>query len=598
MYRKTFSKARSALIGFSFLTFGTVLFSSTSAMASEYQVGDEIQLQILATSDMHGRFLPYDYVLNQEDYSGSCAQVATAVDDLRTEDTIVIDAGDIIQSNSSELFWQDDLHPMMLAMNEIGYDVWVAGNHDFDCGMDTLCQIIPQNNATLLCGNVYDEDMNPLADDYTIIERSGVKIAIIGMVSPIIQSVNSSQLGGWTVTDPVEETRKVIDEIEDQVDILIAVDHMDIDEELGMENSGAEDLAYACPELDLIIAAHGHKEVENVFINGVPIIENAISGETLAQILMDLEYTDDGWEMDRIGTKLLYMEEYDADETLSDQLQPYHERAVEDAETVIGYMDSEYLAAPDEIPGVPTARVEDSALIDFINEAILYYSGADVTSSALTFSDANIYEGEIRKCDISHIYRYSNTIYNMEMTGAQLKKWMEWCACFYNTYEEGDLTISFNPDFASYNYDSFSGVNYEINIANEPGSRIENLTWPDGSPVEDDDVFIAAVTSYRYAYLSSYGTVFEEGDELPKLIQADVRSDIGDVRNWLVSYISNELDGVVTASCDYNWQVTGNDWDEDLHQEAVDRINDGSITWQLTNGWTPNTTSVTVEDLL
>ena len=96
------------------------------------------------------------------------------------------------------------------------------------------------------------------------------------------------------------------------------------------------------------------------------------------------------------------------------------------------------------------------------------------------------------------------------MTGAQLKKYMEWTVSYYNTYKPGDLTISFSEDMRAYNYDMFQGVNYEINIANEVGSRIENLTWPDGTPVEDDDTFTIAVNNYRAnSQLLTVGEVFQ-----------------------------------------------------------------------------------------
>ncbi len=79
-------------------------------------------------------------------------------------------------------------------------------------------------------------------------------------------------------------------------------------------------------------------------------------------------------------------------------------------------------------------------------------------------------------------YKHTNTLYKLHMTGAQLKKYMEWSANYYNTFRPGDLTISFNPAIRAYNYDMFEGVLYDVDISAEPGSRIRNLTWPDGAP--------------------------------------------------------------------------------------------------------------------
>ncbi len=150
------------------------------------------------------------------------------------------------------------------------------------------------------------------------------------------------------------------------------------------------------------------------------------------------------------------------------------------------------------------------------------------------------------KCDMSRIYKFTNTLYKLRMTGAQLKKFMEWSAAYYNTFRPGDLTISFNPDIRAYNYDMFAGVNYEVNIANAPGSRIEILTWPDGVPVADDDAFDIAVNNYRAnSQLLTPGEIFE-ADDMPTLLEMDVRGDIGGVRELIRDYIVNVKGGAIS----------------------------------------------------
>ena len=516
-----------------------------------------IQLQILATSDMHGRFMPYNYIFDEEDLSGSCAQIATAVNELRNENTIVVDAGDIIQDNSAELFLNDEMHPMMLAMNDIQYDVWTTGNHEYNFGMDVLKRIIPQNSGELICGNVYDPDGERLAPAYTIIERNGVKVGIIGMVTPNIQRWDSTNLTGYTITDPVEETKKAIKELEGKVDVLIALDHMDVNNELDVSGSGVEDLANACPELDLIIAAHGHKMIDDLTINGVPIIENKNYAETLGRILIDLTKTDEGWEVNTVSTKILMMEDYLADEAMVTELTPYHERAIEDAHTVYGHLNGEYMANPETVNGVPAAVLEDTPFIDLLNHMQLYYSGADISASILCTEDANIYGSEIRKCDIYRAYKFPNYLCTVKMTGSQLKKLLEYNAAYYNTYKEGDEFVSADENYAIYLYNMFSGINYDINISKEAGERIENLTWPDGSEVLDDDIFTLATNNY-YAgsYLTNPGPIYEEGDT-PIMLENNVRSDIGGIQELLTDYIVNVMGGEINLEVDNNWKLTG-----------------------------------------
>ena len=111
----------------------------------------------------------------------------------------------------------------------------------------------------VLNGNVYDEEGKLLTGtSYTIVEKDGVKIALIGMVTPNITRWDSANLEGYKVTDPVEETKKIIEEIGDQADIIVAAEHMGESNEYEVDNSGVVDLANACPELDVILAAHEH----------------------------------------------------------------------------------------------------------------------------------------------------------------------------------------------------------------------------------------------------------------------------------------------------------------------------------------------------
>ena len=213
-----------------------------------------MDLQILATSDTHGKFDPWDYAANKADASGSVAQQATAIKENRTKTTLVVDAGDTIQANSAELFLNDDVHPMIAAQNAIGYDVYVTGNHEYNYGMATLEKVLSQQKAKVLTGNVYSPEGKPLADGYTIINKGGVKIGVIGMVTPNITRWDAKNLEGWTVTNPVDESRKIIDKIKNNVDVIIGVMHMDVDNEYGVYGSGVTDLANACPEFDVIVA--------------------------------------------------------------------------------------------------------------------------------------------------------------------------------------------------------------------------------------------------------------------------------------------------------------------------------------------------------
>ena len=539
-----------------------------------------MDLQILATSDTHGKFDPWDYAANKEDTTGSVAQQATAIKQLRTADTLVIDAGDTIQGNSSQLFLEDDVHPMVAAMNAIGYDVWVTGNHEYNYGMDTLQKIMAEQNAKVLTGNVYAPDGTPLADGYTIVRKKDLKIGLIGMVTPNITRWDAVNLTGWTVTNPVDECRKIIDQIKGQVDVLIGVMHMDTENEYGVYGSGVTDLANACPEFDVIIAAHGHKEIPGEEINGVLVIENKNAGTTMSEIHLQLQRQWNGrWKVVGRSSESLQIAEYEADPELVALLAPYDERAKADAVIPIGELRGGNMAPDNEVENIPSPMVQDTALLDFINEVQLYYTGAQVSATAMTSMTGQMREGTIRKCDLTSIYTYENTLYKLQMNGAQLRDYMEWSAAFFKTWQPGDLTIAFDPSTRYYLYDAFEGVNYEIDISQEPGNRILNLTWPDGTPVADTDVFTIAVNNYRATtQLLIAADIFAPGEPLPQMLEMDVRGDLGGIRELLGEYIQTVKGGVIEPKVNNNWKILGNNWDAAKHSEAVARLRDGSLT--------------------
>ncbi len=576
----------------SILTLSTVLVSSFNFNTfANTNKNDEVTIQLLATSDIHNKFYPYEYAINEESKSGSLAQIATAINELKTDNTIIIDAGDTIQDNYSELFLNDEIVPMIAGMNAIGYDIWTLGNHEFNYGMEFLDKVIKSSKAKVLTGNVYKPDGTPLAEDYTIIEKNGVKVGIIGMVTPNIVKWDAEKLEGYKVTDPLEEINKAVDELKDKVDVIVSVNHMGESNEYDVKNSGVDDIANGSKDVDVIIAAHEHKEVQKV-LNDILIVENKSSGSTIAQVNITLKKDDNGkYQVIDKNSNIIDVSKYEPDLQILEELKSYDERAKKDASTIIGKLEGGDLAPKNEINGIAQGYIQDTALVDLVNEVQLYYTGADVSAAALFSATANMYEGDIKKSDTSLIYKFPNTLYVFEMTGKQLKQYMEWSASYFNQYKEGDLTISFDPESRGYLYDMFSGVNYDINISKEVGNRIENLTKKDGTPVKDTDIFKVTVNNYRANSQILSDVIYKNGDN-PKLLEIDVRGDLGGVRELIADYIQNVKKGKITPNVDNNWKIVGNDWNQELHKKAVEQINSGKIKLDKYNN-----KSITVNDL-
>ena len=502
-----------------------------------------------------------------------------SIPNMMINNVLVVDAGDTIQANSAELFLNDDLHPMVAAMNAIGYDIWTTGNHEYNYGMDVLKKVMGQQKAKVLTGNVYAPDGTPLADGYTIIKKGTVKIGVIGMVTPNIIRWDAKNLEGWKVTNPVDESRKIIDKIKDQVDVLIGVMHMDTENEYGVYGSGVTDLANACPEFDVIVGGHGHRSIPNMMINNVLVVENKNAGATLSEIHVYLERQLDGkWKVVNRTSENLQIKEYEPDPELTALLASYDTRAKEDAVTPIGELKGGDLAPENEIDCLPQAMVQDTALLDFINEVQLYYTGAQVSATALTSMTSQMRAGTIRKCDMASIYTYQNTLYKLQMTGEQLRRFMEWSAAFFKTWKPDEVTIAFDPSVRYYLYDAFEGVNYELDVSKEPGHRIKNLKWPNGKAVKDTDTFVVAVNNYRATtQLLTAADIFLPGEDLPKLLEIDVRGDVGGIRELLGEYIRTVKGGTIEPHVNNNWKIVGNNWKAADHQKAVQLLREGKL---------------------
>lgn len=574
----------------------------------------DVTIQILGTSDLHGRFMNYEYASNQKS-DGGLNQISTLVNEARKENpnTIVVDNGDTIQGNFNHLFKNGD-NPMVMGMNAIGYDVFSLGNHEFNYGMDNLNDVVSQANDNLdvLCANLY-KDGKRVYGGYTTREIEGVEVALIGVVSPHIMKWDSENLKGYEAKNPAEEVGFVIDEIENRpeggADVYAVVSHVGLESEYGNGDS-ARAIAEMNPEVSAIVAGHSHTNVPEEKINNAVISQPTSNGQMVSKIELTVRKNGQKVEVVDKKSKLLSTKGVAEDQKINDLLANFHNTAIADATAPVGEMVGGNLADKNEIKEIPQSLVEDQGITDFINEVQLYNSRKHLeskninpdevymVSGAALFSDSsNLYEGNISKADISNIYRYDNKLYTIKTNGKQLKKYMEKNAEYYNTYKDGDLTVSFNEDVRMYLYDMFDGISYEINISKEPGQRIENLKFEkDGKPVEDSDVVYLTVNDYRYNSGLAAG-IMDQGEH--EKIYDTNNDQISDMRDLIVDYIQNVKGGKITKNVDNNWKITGNDWDSEQRELAVKLINEGKIKIPVSeDGRTPNVKAVTWNDVL
>uniref|UniRef100_UPI00403F56D6 bifunctional metallophosphatase/5'-nucleotidase n=1 Tax=Candidatus Enterococcus willemsii TaxID=1857215 RepID=UPI00403F56D6 len=583
--------------------------ANTKEKETDNTSSEDKKITILGTSDIHGRYMAWDYATDTENKAGSFAQISTIVKEVReaNDNTILVDAGDLIQDNSAELFKSDDHHPAPEVLKALDYDVWTMGNHEFDYGFDVLDNITEQFDGGVLAGNVQLEDGTPYFDSYKIVEREGVKIGFIGMTTPLVAEFKKDTdiFDGKQLTDPVKETIKVVKELKKDVDVLVGVVHMGISNENDVHNTGVADMAEAVPELDVVFAGHMHTLVEEEFINDVLIVEPDKYGRFVSRVDLTLSKKGKGYEVKDKAGSAIEVAGYEEDPEINELLKPSHEKARKDANTVLGELVGMDLVPENEIQGISSAQIQETPLVNFFGEVMLHYSqGADVVAFQIDTDTPSLDIGEIKKKDIARNYQFTDgevTVY--EITGKDLKDYMEWGADYYNQTKPGDVTVSFNPERRTSKYntnDRFYNVKYEIDLSKETGNRITNLRRLDGTPIQDDETLKIGMNQYRMNFLVSEdgplaGREFKEG--YSTFAQEAYGEVEGRIRELSARYIKEEKNGVYEGVLLNNWKIIGVDNDAPERKAVVDLVNAGILAVpSMEDGKVTNIASINVTD--
>ena len=550
--------------------------------------GDTMTVTILGTSDVHGRFMPWNYATDREDRSGSMVQLSTMIRQIRAENpnTILVDCGDAIQDNSVEQFNTGKAQPMVVAMNRMGYDVWNMGNHEFNFGLDVLRHVTKQFRGQVLCGNVYWDSGKRFMPATAVVKRGGIRIGIIGMDTPMIAEFekNSDHLKGVVVKNPKDETRKAIAELNGKADVLVGVMHMGVDNENDIPDTGVTDIAAACPELAAIVAGHMHRNVSGKTIHGVLVSEPYKYGQALTRIDLTFRKENGRFVLTDKKAQTLPVGKASSDAGLEKELAPFHEKARAVANEQIGEVTGINMVPEDTMPGISEVQVADTPLTNFFNEVQLYYSGADVVSVIISRDNAQQAVGPIRRKDIAFNYEYTGgetTVY--EVTGRDLKDYMEWAAAYFNQKQPGDIAPSYNPARRSSKYstnDIFGGVTYEIDLTQPAGSRIRNLRLKkSGRLIGDADKLKLGINAYRMNQLIAKGGALE-GRHFPELwtsLKAFGETD-GTIRNMAIRYIREVKKGRIDVKPVHDWKITGFDRDSAAYKKAAAQRKAGTLS--------------------
>ena len=546
----------------------------------------EKHITILGTSDMHGNIWGFSYEDSKETDNNGMARLYTYIQQVRAENpnTILIDAGDDIQGTimTDDIYNKipEEPHPVVAAMNYMGYDAMTLGNHEFNWGIDTMQKILSQAQFPVLAANVKDASGGFVTGaGWTIVEKDGVKVAVIGVVTPDVPIWDGGKEGVEACTYEAANTavKNAIAEIGDGADVIVVSAHMgmyaEFDEDGGSDS--AQKILDDNPEIDVLQVAHNHVVVSET--QGDTVIGGVRNGgRDIARFDLTLDQNN---HVTDATVEIVDMTGVTPSQALRDieLVKESHQKTIdfitgggsgEDGEggAALGSTTAKFQPA-DEIAGLPEGKLQDTAVMDLINKVQLENSGADVSAAALFKDTSDLPEGDINYGNIFDIYKFDNTLYRVTVTGKELKGYMEWAAACYNQWVPGDINISFDPEYPGYLYDMFAGVDYEIDLSQPKGERIKNVMFK-GAPLQDDQTLTLAVNNYRYSSALKAQNLIAGKKEW---------ESSNSIRDMIVAYLAEHAP--ISPEVDNNWKIVGVDLslDDPRRQEIIDLVNAGRL---------------------
>ncbi|WP_254918755.1 5'-nucleotidase C-terminal domain-containing protein, partial [Vibrio sp. V17_P4S1T151] len=365
------------------------------------------------------------------------------------------------------------------------------------------------------------------------------------------------------------------------------------------------DIANANPEIDAIVAGHMHTKIDKATVNGVIITEPDKYGRVLSRIDFQFEEKDGKYTLVHKDSFTYPMKGVDSDSKMETLYAPYHQRLRENANREIAILDGVDLVPDDEIRGIPQVHIQDTGISALFQEASFFYAPkANVIALQIDNDQAQLDTGPIKAKDIAFNYQYAGgeiTVY--QMTGKELRTYMEWAAGYFNSVSLGDVTYSFDPKRRASKYstnDFFSGVTYTIDLTQPAGKRIKDLRFAGGQPIDDTSDIRLGMNSYRMGHLTQKGGSLE-GRSFPIIFdsEAEYGEEEGTIRNLTIRYLTQEKQGRYEGKLMQRWKLEGLQGYESERAIVKALINSGQIDVPSSDdGRYSNIASINVKALL
>lgn len=538
-----------------------------------------VKLRIVQTSDVHGSFFPYNFIERSE-ARGSMARVSSYVNRLRAEygkNLILLDNGDILQGQPtcyySNYVATGKENIVSKVLNYMKYDAATFGNHDVEAGHAVYDKWIKEMNCPVLGANIINTATDkPYVAPYAIIERDGVKVAVLGMLTPAIPCWLAEKLwSGMRFEDIETSARKWIKTLEEteKPDVIVGLLHSGWSGGIDTPEY-KEDAAMAVAErvggFDLVLFGHDHRarkaEVKNPDGQTVLCLDPSCNAVNVADAQIEVTKKD-GKVIDKKITGEVhditgepvdgkFVEHFAAD---IDEVKQY-------VGSRVGYIGST-MYTRDSFFG-------SSPFIDLVHNLQLQITKADVSFNAPLQFDAVIKQGPIYMSDMFKLYRYENKLCVLRMTGDEIRRHLEMSYDLWvNTMKTKDDHImlldggnstdmqKFGFKNMTFNFDSAAGIEYEVDVTKPDGQKVKILRMSDGKKFDPKKWYKVAMNSYR---ANGGGELLTKGAGIPKeeLLSRVVWESELDLRHYLAEEIKKQ--GQIMPKANGNWRFVPEKW--------------------------------------
>ena len=571
--------------------FITALAISCATLQLSAQTSKTVKFKVIETSDVHGHFFPYDF-MERKPLKGTLSRANTYINKERekwgNDNLLLIDNGDILQGQPS-VYWSNYVMPVSenlaaSVINYMQYDAETVGNHDIEPGHKVYDKWIREVRCPLLGANIVKSGTTNMTSPasptniydglqpYSIHYIDGVKIAIIGMLTPAIPNWLTENV--WKgiefeeMTSCAKKWVKYLKEVE-RPDLIFGLFHSGRDGGIitsDYEENATAAVAREVPGFDIIFFGHDH-QVHNEWITNkdgkrVLIIDPSCYVKNVAEAEIELTYKKGHLVKKDIKGEIVSVLDEEVDEQMIKHFQPQIDAAKDYVNQKIGTFENSIYTRD--------CFFGNAAFADLIHNLQLSLTGADISITAPLSFNASIKAGDVTVADMFKLYRFENLLLVLRLTGEEIRKHLEmsydqWTnqmkspddhIMLLNNEMKGDQQrMGFK--YYTFNFDSACGIDYEVDVTKPDGEKVRILQMSDGTPFDEKKWYRVAMNSYR---ANGGGELLTIGAGIPKdsLSNRVIYCSELDQRHYLMEEIKRL--GTVNPQPNKNWKFVPEDW--------------------------------------